>query len=78
MYCSVMAMLEAFVYDPLISWRLLANEEDGGDNTFNQHYQELGEDNDSTWSPPRDNVDSLKEQLTQVGLTIIIHLCLVV
>jgi len=24
---SVMAMLEAFVYDPLISWRLLANKE---------------------------------------------------
>ena len=24
---SVMAMLEAFVYDPLISWRLLANRE---------------------------------------------------
>lgn len=25
---SLMAMLEAFVYDPLISWRLLANNED--------------------------------------------------
>lgn len=24
---SVMAMLEAFVYDPLISWRLLTNQE---------------------------------------------------
>lgn len=27
---SVMAMLEAFVYDPLISWRLLAQNNDGG------------------------------------------------
>lgn len=26
---SVMAMLEAFVYDPLISWRLLANNNAG-------------------------------------------------
>jgi phosphatidylinositol kinase/protein kinase (PI-3 family) len=26
---SVMAMLEAFVYDPLISWRLLAQDTDG-------------------------------------------------
>lgn len=26
---SVMAMLEAFVYDPLISWRLLAQNNDG-------------------------------------------------
>jgi hypothetical protein len=30
---SVMAMLEAFVYDPLISWRLLANETDAGDSS---------------------------------------------
>lgn len=26
---SVMAMLEAFVYDPLISWRLIAQDSDG-------------------------------------------------
>jgi hypothetical protein len=28
---SVMAMLEAFVYDPLISWRLLANNNAGAE-----------------------------------------------
>ena len=32
---SVMAMLEAFVYDPLISWRLLAQDADGS-NTVSQ------------------------------------------
>ena len=26
---SLMAMLEAFVYDPLISWRLLSPQKDG-------------------------------------------------
>lgn len=30
---SVMAMLEAFVYDPLISWRLLANNNAGAETT---------------------------------------------
>jgi FKBP12-rapamycin complex-associated protein len=28
---SVMAMLEAFVYDPLISWRLLREDNSKGD-----------------------------------------------
>lgn len=27
---SLMAVLEAFVYDPLISWRLTAGQEPGG------------------------------------------------
>ena len=30
---SLMAMLEAFVYDPLISWRLLANDNEGAGET---------------------------------------------
>lgn len=43
---SLMAMLEAFVYDPLISWRLLANNEDqalgGVAVAIEDHHADLG------------------------------------
>ena len=50
---SVMAMLEAFVYDPLISWRLLAD----GDNA------EISRVNSTDDQHPKSPVDKLREQL---------------
>lgn len=38
---SLMAMLEAFVYDPLISWRLLA-QEDTNEGTSKVNSEEIG------------------------------------
>ncbi|KAL9647121.1 hypothetical protein ABK040_004838 [Willaertia magna] len=38
---SVMAMLEAFVHDPLINWRLLENQTDDDDNSTNQAYDAI-------------------------------------
>jgi hypothetical protein len=55
---SVMAMLEAFVYDPLISWRLLNNDESvtgGGEKMSRTNSAE-----ESHKSP----VDKMREQLT--------------
>ncbi len=55
---SVMAMLEAFVYDPLISWRLLAKGDDSelklGSrvNTGEEDEQDIN------------NVDKVREQLS--------------
>ena len=69
---SVMAMLEAFVYDPLISWRLLANNA-GGDTAVpiasgvsgNLRSQASNED-DSAIS--RNSVEQLRVQMAAGSL----------
>jgi phosphatidylinositol kinase/protein kinase (PI-3 family) len=39
-----MAVLEAFVYDPLLSWRLIANDdESSSQNQPRQHQQQMDE-----------------------------------
>lgn len=56
---SVMAMLEAFVYDPLISWRLLAD----GNNADILSVSRVNSGDDHV-APQRSPVEKMREQLT--------------
>lgn len=54
---SVMAMLEAFVYDPLISWRLLAQDNNEADKMISKSAS-MDDAN-----PPKSPVDKIRDQL---------------
>ncbi len=66
---SVMAMLEAFVYDPLISWRLLTNGDDAAETAMpmasgasgNLRSQASNEDSESV---SKSSVDHVRLQLS--------------
>lgn len=65
---SVMAMLEAFVYDPLISWRLLTNGDEAAETAMpiasgvsgNLRSQASNEDSESV---SKSSVDHVRAQL---------------
>ena len=68
---SVMAMLEAFVYDPLISWRLLTNADaaggggGGGETAIasgNIHSRAMKDEEDEG-ATSRSSVDQLREKM---------------
>lgn len=57
---SVMAMLEAFVYDPLMSWKLLAPDTDGAVSTAEDMEEVMGVDTVSA-TPKRTSIDAAKK-----------------
>lgn len=57
---SVMAMLEAFVYDPLITWRLLNNRDDA-DANLSGNDEDMSESRDAASAP--DAIDKLRDHI---------------
>lgn len=63
---SVMAMLEAFVYDPLISWRLLAQDNNEGENKMITKSASM---EDVTTASQKSPVEKLRDQLMTTTLS---------
>ncbi len=61
---SVMAMLEAFVYDPLISWRLLADGNNGDIPTVSK----VNSEDDGNGVQHKSPVDKVREQVAAASL----------
>ncbi len=67
---SVMAMLEAFVYDPLISWRLLTgkNDEEANAAAVPASASTEGMTDPAVGAVPESPVDILQKQLSRISV----------